>query len=219
MIGLIKKDLKLSIKINLIAVIYVLFISVNGLLSKDLLIGNIIYVLSIIIFTFVVVIYVNGFDDKYKSEVILNSFPLDRRNIVRSKYITLIIFILISSAVIVALTNVLPMILNIDGRASANIHSVIIAANVLLLFYSIYYPIYFKVGEGLRTFNTILWLLLVIGPNLLVKALKTLDQRKLLEILAHIDLDKINLYLLGISLIIYYLSLQISKKIYVKKEF
>src|SRR5690606_32328003 len=125
MIGLIKKDLKLSIKINLIAVIYVLFISVNGLLSKDLLIGNIIYVLSIIIFTFVVVIYVNGFDDKYKSEVILNSFPLDRRNIVRSKYITLIIFILISSAVIVALTNVLPMILNIDGRASANIHTVI----------------------------------------------------------------------------------------------
>jgi ABC-type transport system involved in multi-copper enzyme maturation permease subunit len=219
MIGLIKKDLKLSIKINLIAVIYVLFISVNGLLSKDLLIGNIIYVLSIIIFTFVVVIYVNGFDDKYKSEVILNSFPLDRRNIVRSKYITLIIFILISSAVIVALTNVLPMLLNIDGRASANIHTVIIAANVLLLFYSIYYPIYFKVGEGLRTFNTILWLLLVIGPNLLVKALKTLDQRKLLEILAHIDLDKINLYLLGISLIIYYLSLQISKKIYVKKEF
>ncbi len=219
MIGLIKKDLKLSIKINLIAVIYVLFISVNGLLSKDLLVGNIIYVLSIIIFTFVVVIYVNGFDDKYKSEVILNSFPLDRRNIVRSKYITLIIFILISSAVIVALTNVLPMILNIDGRASANIHTVIIAANVLLLFYSIYYPIYFKVGEGLRTFNTILWLLLVIGPNLLVKALKTLDQRKLLEILAHIDLDKINLYLLGISLIIYYLSLQISKKIYVKKEF
>ncbi len=219
MIGMIKKDLKLSIKINLIAVIYVLFISVNGLLSKDLLIGNIIYVLSIIIFTFVVVIYVNGFDDKYKSEVILNSFPLDRRNIVRSKYITLIIFILISSAVIVALTNVLPMLLNIDGRASANIHTVIIAANVLLLFYSIYYPIYFKVGEGLRTFNTILWLLLVIGPNLLVKALKTLDQRKLLEILAHIDLDKINLYLLGISLIIYYLSLQISKKIYVKKEF
>lgn len=219
MIGLIKKDLKLSIKINLFAVIYVLFISVNGLLSKDLLIGNIIYVLSIIIFTFVVVIYVNGFDDKYKSEVILNSFPLDRRNIVRSKYITLIIFILISSAVIVALTNVLPMLLNIDGRASANIHTVIIAANVLLLFYSIYYPIYFKVGEGLRTFNTILWLLLVIGPNLLVKALKTLDQRKLLEILAHIDLDKINLYLLGISLIIYYLSLQISKKIYVKKEF
>lgn len=219
MIGLIKKDLKLSIKINLIAVIYVLFISVNGLLSKDLLIGNIIYVLSIIIFTFVVVIYVNGFDDKYKSEVILNSFPLDRRNIVRSKYITLIIFILISSAVIVALTNVLPMLLNIDGRASANIHTVIIAANVLLLFFSIYYPIYFKVGEGLRTFNTILWLLLMIGPNLLVKALKTLDQRKLLEILAHIDLDKINLYFLGISLIIYYLSLQISKKIYVKKEF
>lgn len=219
MIGLIKKDLKLSIKINLFAVIYVLFISVNGLLSKDLLVGNIIYVLSIIIFTFVVVIYVNGFDDKYKSEVILNSFPLDRRNIVRSKYITLIIFILISSAVIVALTNVLPMLLNIDGRASANIHTVIIAANVLLLFYSIYYPIYFKVGEGLRTFNTILWLLMMLAPSLLVKFLKTLDQRGLLEKLMNIALQNINLYLLVISLVIYYISLQISKRIYMKREF
>lgn len=219
MIGLIKKDLKLSIKINLIAVIYVLFISVNGLLSKDLLVGNIIYVLSIIIFTFVVVIYVNGFDDKYKSEVVLNSFPIDRRNIVRSKYITLIIFILISSAAIIALTNVLPMILNIDGRASANIHTVIIAANVLLLFYSIYYPIYFKVGEGLRTFNTILWLLMMLAPSLLVKFLKTLDQRGLLEKLMNIALQNINLYLLVISLVIYYISLQISKRIYMKREF
>lgn len=219
MIGLIKKDLKLSIKINLIAVIYVLFISVNGLLSKDLLVGNIIYVLSIIIFTFVVVIYVNGFDDKYKSEVVLNSFPIDRRNIVRSKYITLIIFILISSAAIIALTNILPMLLNIDGKASANIHTVIIAANVLLLFYSIYYPIYFKVGEGLRTFNTILWLLMMLAPSLLVKFLKTLDQRGLLEKLMNIALQNINLYLLVISLVIYYISLQISKRIYMKREF
>lgn len=219
MIGLIKKDLKLSIKINLIAVIYVLFISVNGLLSKDLLVGNIIYVLSIIIFTFVVVIYVNGFDDKYKSEVVLNSFPIDRRNIVRSKYITLIIFILISSAAIIALTNILPMLLNIDGKASASIQTVIIAANILLLFYSIYYPIYFKVGEGLRTFNTILWLLMMLAPSLLVKFLKTLDQRGLLEKLMNIALQNINLYLLVISLVIYYISLQISKRIYMKREF
>ncbi|MFS8540959.1 MAG: ABC-2 transporter permease [Tissierellales bacterium] len=209
----------MSIKINLIAVIYVLFISVNGLLSKDLLVGNIIYVLSIIIFTFVVVIYVNGFDDKYKSEVVLNSFPIDRRNIVRSKYITLIIFILISSAAIIALTNILPMLLNIDGKASASIQTVIIAANILLLFYSIYYPIYFKVGEGLRTFNTILWLLMMLAPSLLVKFLKTLDQRGLLEKLMNIALQNINLYLLVISLVIYYISLQISKRIYMKREF
>jgi len=219
MISLIKKDLKLSVKINIFAVFYALFVSASGLINGNPFVANILYVLSIIMFTFITVLYVNGYDDKYKSEIILNSFPIDRRDIIRGKYISLIIFILISSGAIIIFTNMLPRILSKEGKVGANIYTLIIAANILLLFYSIYYPFYFKIGGGLKTFNTILWLLLVIGPNLLVKAFKALDQKGLLEKLMNIDFDKINLYMLVISLIIYYLSLQMSKKIYMKKEF
>lgn len=219
MIGLIKKDLILSIKVNIFAVIYALFISATGLIRDNLLIANLFYVLGIIILTFIMVIYTNGFDDKYKTQVVLNSFPIDRRNIVRSKYIILIIFILISSGVIIALTNILPMLLSVGSRAIANIHAIIFASNILLLFYSIYYPFYFKIGEGLRSFNAMLWMFLMLGPALIGRLFKALDAWGLLGKLMNMDLDKINLYILGIILVIYYISLQISKKIYMKREF
>lgn len=219
MIGLIKKDLILSIKVNIFAVIYALFISATGLIRDNLLIANLFYVLGIIILTFIMVIYTNGFDDKYKTQVVLNSFPIDRRNIVRSKYIILIIFILISSGVIIALTNILPMLLSVGSRAIANIHAIIFASNILLLFYSIYYPFYFKIGEGLRSFNAMLWMFLMLGPALIGRLFKALDAWGLLGKLMNMDLEKINLYILGIILVIYYISLQISKKIYMKREF
>lgn len=219
MISLIKKDLKLSVKVNIFAVIYALFISATGLISDNLILSNLLYVLGIVILTFVSVIFTNGYDDKYKSEVVLNSFPIDRRSIVRGKYITLIVFVTISSGAIILFTNILPMFNIIDSIGSANMHTAILAASIILLFYSIYYPFYFKIGEGLKTFNSVLWILLMIGPAMIGRGFKALDQRGLLDKLMNIDLGTINLYLLGISLIIYYISLQISKGIYMRREF
>ncbi len=91
MLNLSKKDLKLSKKINIFAVIYALFIAAMGLTMPDHPVANILYVLGMVILIFISVIYTNGYDDKYKSEIILNSFPIDRRDIVKGKYITLIV--------------------------------------------------------------------------------------------------------------------------------
>ncbi len=219
MVNLVKKDLRLSFKVNIFAVLYALFISAGGLVRDDVVLANLLYTLGILILTFITVIYTNGYDDKYKSEIVLNSFPIDRRDIVRAKYLTLMIFILLFSGTILVFTNVLPVIIFIEGAVGASIHTAILAINILLIFYSLYYPVYFKVGEGLRSFNTILWLLLLIAPASMKRGVEFLAKRGLLEKLAQVDLSRINLYLLGISLIIYYISLQISKKIYMGREF
>lgn len=219
MINLIKKDLKLSIKVNIFAVIYALFISATGLIAGNSIAANLLYIIGIVILTFIAVIFTNGYDDKNRSEVVFNSLPLDRRNIVRGKYISLLIFLLISSGAVILFTNILSIFEILDGGDSAGIQSAILAANIVLLFYSIYYPFYFKVGGGLRTFNAVLWIVLMIGPSMLGKGLKALDERGLLDRLMKIDLNTINLYLLVISIVIYYISLQISKRIYLRREF
>jgi len=219
MINLIKKDLKLSIKVNIFAVIYALFISATGLIADNSIAANLLYIIGIVILTFIAVIFTNGYDDKNRSEVVFNSLPLDRRNIVRGKYISLLIFLLISSGAVILFTNILSIFEILDGGDSAGIQSAILAANIVLLFYSIYYPFYFKVGGGLRTFNAVLWIVLMIGPSMLGKGLKALDERGLLDRLMKIDLNTINLYLLVISIVIYYISLQISKRIYMRREF
>ncbi|NMB27171.1 MAG: ABC-2 transporter permease [Tissierellia bacterium] len=219
MLNLVKKDLKLSKKINIFAVIYALFIATMGLTMPDHPVANILYVLGMVILIFISVIYTNGYDDKYKSEIILNSFPIDRKDIVRGKYISLIIYIIIACSAVLIFTNIILKIGIITNGRSANIWNAIFAANISLIFYSIYYPFYFKLGEGLRSFNTILWILMTVGPAIIGKSFKKLEEIGYLEKILSIDINKINLYLFIFSLMMFYVSLQISKKIYMGKEF
>lgn len=219
MINLIKKDLMLSVKTNIFAVFYSVFIAVMGTLSPNSLISSLFYILGIIMLVFISVIYTNGYDDKYKSEMVLNSLPIDKRNIVRGKYLMLLVFLAISCGAILLFTNIISIIGNLEGSKSVSVWHIIIGVNIVLIFYSIYYPFYFKLGEGIRSFNTVLWISVMIIPAFLSKLIKILAEKGLLEKILSIDINTINIYLLGISFIMYYISLQISKGIYMKREF
>lgn len=218
MFNLVKKDLKLSTKINIFGVAYAMFISAMGMnLPVDLPV-NIMYILGIINFVFVSVIYSIGYDDKNKSEVVLNSFPIDRKDIVRGKYVTLLIFIFISCISVFLLTNIIKGLgVKPDGRP-ADIWDIVAAMSLLLVFYSIYYPLYFKLGD-LRMFNSILWMLVFVGPTILGKIGRKLESKGLLKGMASLNIRQITLFAFIFSILIYYISLQISKKIYMTREF
>ena len=89
-------------------------------------VANILYVLGMVILIFISVIYTNGYDDKYKSEIILNSFPIDRKDIVRGKYISLIIYIIIACSAVLIFTNIILKIGIITNGRSANIWNAIL---------------------------------------------------------------------------------------------
>ena len=220
MLNLVKKDLKLSRRnINIFGLIYALFIAVMGLMMPDHPVANILYILGIITLIFILVIYINRYDDKYKSEIIFNSFPIDRRDIVRGKYISLIIYAIIACSAILIFTNSILRLGIITNGRSANIWDGVFAISISLIFYSIYYPFYFKLGEGIRSFNTILWILMVAGPKIITKSIEKLEEIGYLEKILSIDINRISIYLFIFSLIMFYISLQISKKIYMRKEF
>lgn len=218
MFNLVKKDLKLSTKINIFAVAYAMFISVMGMNVPVDLPVNIMYILGIINFVFVSVIYSIGYDDKNKSEVVLNSFPIDRKDIVIGKYVALLIFIFISCISVFLLTNIIKGLgVKPDGRP-ADIWDIVAAMSLLLVFYSIYYPLYFKLGD-LRMFNSILWMLVFVGPTILGKIGRKLESKGLLKGMASLNIRQITLFAFIFSILIYYISLQISKKIYMTREF
>lgn len=219
MFNLIKKDFILSRKINIFVVIYTLFIAAMGLVMPDPLVSTFLYTLGMLTLIFITVIYTNGYDDKYKSEIVLNSLPIDKENIVRAKYMTLILFIIMSCSAVLIFTNIILKLGVVSIGKGASIWNVIFATNISLIFYSIYYPIYFKVGEGLKSFNTILWVLMVIGPSVLDKLMKGLNTTGYLEKIIAIDINRINIYVLIISLFMFYMSMKISEKIYRTREF
>lgn len=218
MFNLVKKDLKLATKMNIFAVIYALFISAMGMSQTNFFPSNAMYILGIIMLVFISVIYSNGYDDKNKSGVVLNSLPIDRVDIVRGKYVTLIILIFINCAFIMVFTNAIKTLgLKPDGRP-ADIWDIVIAITLLLIFYSIYYPMYFKLGD-LRMFNSILWMLVFIGPTILAKLGKRFVTEDLINKLASLNITQIGLILLVFSIVMYFISLQISKKLYMTREF
>ncbi|GMG97443.1 ABC-2 transporter permease [Tepidimicrobium xylanilyticum] len=219
MLNLVKKDLKLSGWLQkIVGVLYALFIAGMGINMPNQMIANLLYILAMVSLIFILVIYTNGYDDKNKSEIILNSFPIDRVNIVRAKYLTLILFIVFGTG-IVYLFSKIALVLYFGNSGGASIWNIIFVFNISLIFYSIYYPLYFKLGDGIRLFNTILWMLMVIGPSIISKSIKKMAEMGHLEKILTIDINRLNIYLLLISLIMFYISLQISKGIYLKREF
>jgi ABC-type transport system involved in multi-copper enzyme maturation permease subunit len=219
MLNLVKKDLKLLKKMNIFVLFYVLFICAMGVFASNNILANIIYILGMITLIFASIIYTNGYDDKYKSEIVLNSFPIDRRNIVRGKYVSLIIYILIVCSGILIFTHIVELVAAETSGRSANIWNAILVMNISLIFYSIYYPFYFKVGESIRSFNAILYVLIFVFPAITGKLMKRLENTGQLEKILNIDINKISIYSLIFSLIIFYISMQISKGIYLKREF
>ena len=219
MFNLIKKDFILSRKINIFVVIYALFIAAMGLVMPDPLVSTFLYTLGMLTLIFITVIYTNGYDDKYKSEIVLNSLPIERENIVRAKYMTLILFIIMSCSAVLIFTNIILKLGIASTGKGASIWNAIFATNISLIFYSIYYPIYFKVGEGLSSFNTMLWILMAIGPSVLTKLMERLNNIGYLEKIIDIDINRINIYVLIFSLIMFYMSMKISEKIYRTREF
>ncbi|MDD3840644.1 MAG: ABC-2 transporter permease [Clostridia bacterium] len=222
MIALIIKDLKLSIKMNFFTIIYGLFVSCVGISLAQHLLADTMYILSIVIMVFIMTIYTNGFEDRYNTQIVLNSFPINRDNIVMGKYLTLMAYIIINCIVIFVFTNILKAAGFAQGN-TVSILNLIIAGCICLVFYSVYYPFYFKLGEGIRTFNQVLWAMMFILPAAISKIGKKMESNGMLvEIynkLSTLNLYSIALIVLILTLVMFYTSLQISKKLYRMREF
>lgn len=104
--------------------------------------------------------------------MILNSFPIDRKNIVRGKYIIMILYIIMYSLPM-WLTNKIFMPIIYGGESHLEIlWSLMIITTISLIFYSIYYPLYFKSEDGLMTFSQVFRLIIIMLPSVLSRYIK-----------------------------------------------
>ncbi|WP_236913693.1 ABC-2 transporter permease [Clostridium sp. Cult2] len=220
MFNLVMKDLKISSKMSIFGLFFPIFISLAGLKTgASTLQVNIMYILAIFMITYFSVMYSNGYDQKNKVDIVINSFPINKKDVVRSKYLLLLIYVIMYSIAVIVMTNIFILVGIGKGGRAAGIWDFIVALNLLLIFYSIYYPIYFKSENGLAMFNQLIYMLIILTPAMLGKLGKTLQQTKIVNILIEMNIKKISGVLLIFSIIIFYISLQISKIIYLRKEF
>ncbi|MDV3429435.1 MAG: ABC-2 transporter permease, partial [Bacillota bacterium] len=158
MLRLIYKDFMLIKKAALFFLAFSLYIDFLGLRSSSM--PGLIYIIIMVIFSYVFIIYSNGYDDKNKGEIIFNSMPVKRSSLVLGKYLDIIFFIIFTGITLIISSEVMKIIfvsssIKITGRA-AYMSDVLYALIILGIYFSLYFPFYFKIGGSrLQLFNQI----------------------------------------------------------------
>ncbi len=161
---------------------------------------------------------------KNTSDIFINSLPLKRSTIVKARYLTAFVF-MFYALVVVAIIGV---ILNSIGFSiSANYlgtYEIVGIVTSLILFISIYFPVYFKYGYlKSKLLNFILLFGTLLIPNLVVSLASDTELQEILSqicsFLFKLSSWEIISMLMGSVFIIMLISYFLSVRFYNKREF
>lgn len=216
MINLIRKDFALTFKMrSLIAFVlyFFLLITLADNLNSDsryiLIITTIAYFLSSETFIY---------DDKTKSNYIINSLPIKRSDVVISKYLSIIVYIIvaiISVGLAGALISSTKLISGVNLINLEVIKYVILSSFIIM---AINFPIYFKYGfRQAKLLNFIIYFTFFILINA-AQSILSLEPVQSFVTFVEKNSTVINSLSLVIVLIFTIISMLISIKIYDKKD-
>ncbi|MBW9158847.1 ABC-2 transporter permease [Clostridium tagluense] len=222
MLNLIIKDIAIQKKTLLYALLYSIFAPIAFFSKGPSGLG--LYVLSPVVTAYMLISFAVSYDEKNKSEIVLNSLPLKRDDIVLSKYISVFVFAFIGI--------IYSILVGFIGKAtglpvfvaSISLLDIILVLTSVCIFTSIFFPVYFKFGYiKMNIFNVILVMSFLFVPTATIEYAASNPNNVLVQ--------KINYFInntssftqnslaIIICLIIFLISLMISIRIYKNKEF
>ncbi len=166
MLNLVLKDILIQKKSFLIALIYSVFLF--AIFSNEVF-REAVYIMGTVAIAYIMVVTSNAYDDKYKSEIIVNSLPVKRKSVVLSKYLAAAVFVAVG-LIVVGTVGAVIIIAGIPLPVRyINLYDTVFALSLVALLASLYYPLYFRFGYALsRMINMVLFLALFFGPSALV---------------------------------------------------
>lgn len=226
MLNLIKKEFKVSrswIFLLILSIVFafaILFTFMESTMITEIkFVQNFVFSYAVIMLVYISILDSSYRDIKNKSEVVLNSFPIDRGNIVKGKYMIMILYIIMYSMSMWIVSKIFMPIIH-GGESQLEILWVLlIVTTINLMFFSVYYPLYFKSEDGLVTFSQVFRLIIIVLPSVLSRYIKKFPMDRIIYFVEKVGNIKTWIFLLVVAFVFYYISLQISKKIYKEKEF
>lgn len=222
MFNLIIKDIAIQKKTLLYALLYAIFAPIA--LSSMGPSSFVLYVLPPMAITYIFISFAASYDEKNKSEIILNSLPLKRHDLVISKYISIFVFAIIGI--------IYSILIGFIGKAtglpmfdmSISLLDIVLVLTSVCIFSSIFFPVYFKFGYiKMNFFNVVLVMLIIFVPSTAIEyATKNTNNilvQKFNYFINNTSSFTQNSLALIIGLIFFLISLMISIRIYKNKEF
>lgn len=216
--SLVIKDIRLTgilfkIFIFCMAIIYTTILSV----MENIYIIFWGYLGIVLFFMGLIYMVLNNLDQGFKVDIVLNSLPIDKETIVKSRYVSIMVYILTLSLMIPLLSSLIKMRIHMPNGRPITIELVFYMVGITTLLYSIYLPIdfYNRGREDKVTGSPIT----TIGILVFIAVYSMRRDNFIYNMVKNIEPNKFPLGLIILSLLLYLLSLFISIKIYKFKEF
>ena len=222
MLNLLKKDIIIQKKTLLTTFFITILFSVTFSSFKPASLG--LYMIAPVVVAYTLIMNAVAYDEKNNCEFVLNSLPLERSDIVISKYISIFVFIIIGF--------IYSVLIGFIGKTtglqiyniSISLLDIVLTLTAACIYGSIYFPLYFKFGYiKMKIINTILFMLLMllptIGFNYAIENPNNPLVQKINYLVANTSRLTQNSLALIIGLIFLLISLIISIRIYNNKEF
>ncbi|WP_343771129.1 ABC-2 transporter permease [Clostridium malenominatum] len=219
MFNLVFKDFLLQRKITFIAIAYSLFMLVIGILAP---IDNPmpLYTFGIIIMVYSSIQDMVGKEERCKSSLILGSLPIDRNDLVISKYLSLIFMTIMNLVMFLLPFSIFRWIRGGSPIPFTDYIIMIVCVSAILLSFSIYFPLYFKFGYAvMRIFPLVIYIGGLMLPGFLQKLIKRDNPmvKNILSIIIH-NPSKVLIIFFMFSLAMLLISMFISLVIYKNRD-
>lgn len=230
MLQMVLKDLQVQRREKTFFIVLFLSVCISGILPRNPGLASVQLLLGV----YLMIVYANAFDYKYNAEIMINSLPLGRRQIVTAKYLSALIFSLIMVAVSIPVSFILSYF-GFPGAYGMNlviaIRFLMIAFFFLSIYIAIFFPVYFKLGYMKSRWANFLSFFVIFGliglaggtGQYIPQHGELMSRESLMQnflgILAGNESFGVYVSMLLIGILVLYISLQLSIAIYKRKEF
>lgn len=214
---LVLKDIRLLGLLNIILLAAGIFTGASNALYGDAESAPLIYALASFIGVYIVLINLANKDIKFNAKPLLLSMPVKRFDIVKARYLTVLLYILSTVGVIALSYTAISIVLK-NNKSYFTIYLILFTMAVILLFASVNLILQYIDEKKAQIFNVLLYALVLLSPRIYDRLGLNFLNVALIEKMSQVNIFFLSSLSLVISLFIYGISLFISKFIYEKKE-
>lgn len=219
---LFKKDFKVSAKMIFLSLLgFSFFLGMLAFMVEGYIVAQSLYASIVLLSTIGILNTIITEDDKYNTDMLFNSLPIERKTIVISKYLSMAVFPFIYglSTFIISRAFELSdsMMFFLTPKNLFHFEGVVLSIAASFILLSFYLPIYYFSIEKARMIGQASLVIIFILPIAIMKFADNLGELSIIN--QYMKNISLNISLLALSVILYLISLQFSITIYNKREF
>lgn len=216
---LIMKDMKLLGFLNLVLIALAIITGYAGIDISTSFGSSMVYAFATVVAVYLITVTIGAKESKTKSDPLIISMPVNKFDIVKARYLTMIIYIFTLLGTMYLSSNILKALVKYSQGEPLSLIGILIISSIIIVFLSFFIPFQYYNVKNAQMFIAIIYLFILLSPNILNRLDIDIQSIEFIQKIFIMDFSNLGFIMFGSSLILYVISSFISRMIYEAKEF